>query len=57
MIKDKYINYDLIHSDALKWAMIRAENKEEFYRENVDKQKELSIVSIFKGHYWNYINL
>ena len=40
MIKDKYNSYNLIHSDALKWAMIRAENKEEYYRENVDKQKE-----------------
>lgn len=40
MIKDKHNSYNLIHSDALKWAMIRAENKEEYYRKNVDKQKE-----------------
>lgn len=40
MIKDKHNSYNLIHSDSLKWAMIRAKGKEAFYRENVDKQKE-----------------
>lgn len=40
MIKEKYTNYNLIHSDSLKWAMIRAEDKEEYFRKNVDKQKE-----------------
>lgn len=40
MIKDKYNNYNLIHSDCLKWALIRAEDKEKYYRENVDEQKE-----------------
>ncbi len=40
MIKDKYNSYNLIHSDALKWAMIRAKNEEQYYRKNVDKQKE-----------------
>ncbi len=40
MIKDKYNSYNLIHSDSLKWAMIRAKDEEEYYRKNVDKQKE-----------------
>lgn len=40
MIKDKYNCYNLIHSDALKWAMIRAKNEEQYYRENVNIQKE-----------------
>lgn len=40
MIKDKYNSYNLIHSDALKWAMIRAKNEEEYYIKNIDKQKE-----------------
>ena len=40
MLKDKYNNYSLIHSDSLKWGMIRAKNKEKYYRENVDKQKD-----------------
>jgi adenylate kinase family enzyme len=40
MIKDKYNDYNIIHSDSLKWAMIRAANKESEYKEKVDKQKE-----------------
>ncbi len=32
MIKDKYNSYNLIHSGALKWAMIRAKNQERYYR-------------------------
>ena len=48
MIKDKYNQYNLIHSDALKWALIRAEDKEEYYRENVDKQKEFEHGEFFQ---------
>lgn len=40
MIKDEINSYSLIHSDSLKWAMIRAKNQEAYYRENVDIQKE-----------------
>lgn len=40
MLKDKCNNYSLIHSDSLKWAMIRADDKEQYYRANADKQKE-----------------
>lgn len=40
MIKDKYNSYNLIHSDSLKWAMIRAKDEEEYYRKNVNIQKE-----------------
>ena len=40
MIKDKINSYNLIHSDALEWAMIRAKNEEQYYKKNVDKQKE-----------------
>lgn len=40
MLKDKYNSYNLIHSDSLKWAIIRAKNEEQYYRENVDIQKE-----------------
>ena len=40
MIKDKINGYNLIHSDSLKWAMIRAKDEEKYYRTNVDKQKE-----------------
>ena len=48
MIKDKYNSYNLIHSDSLKWALIRAENKEAYYREHVDKQKEFEHSEFFQ---------
>lgn len=40
MIKNKYNCYNLIHSDSLKWALIRAKDEEEYYRENVNIQKK-----------------
>lgn len=40
MIKDKWNSYNLLHSDSLKWAIIRAEGKEDYYRKNVDIQKK-----------------
>jgi len=40
MIKRKYNNYSLIHSDSIKWGIIRGEGKEEYYSNNIDKQKE-----------------
>lgn len=51
MLKDKYNSYNLIHSDSLKWAMIRAEDKEKYYRTNVDKQKEFEHGEYFQKHY------
>ena len=48
MIKNKYNAYNLIHSDSLKWALIRAENKEAYYRENVDKQKDFEYGEYFQ---------
>lgn len=40
MIKTKYNNYNLIHSDSIKWALFRAAGKENYYRENIKEQKE-----------------
>lgn len=40
MIKDRWNSYSLLHSDSLKWAIIRAKGKEDYYRKNVDAQKE-----------------
>lgn len=40
MIKDKWNSYNLLHSDSLKWAIIRAKGQEDYYRKNVDAQKE-----------------
>lgn len=48
MIKDKYNSYNLIHSDSLKWAMIRAKNQEAYYRKNVDIQKEFEHSEYFQ---------
>ena len=48
MLKNKYKNYNLLHSDSLKWAMIRAENKESYYKENVDKQNEFEHSDYFQ---------
>ena len=56
MIKDKYNSYNLIHSDSLKWALIRAENKEEYYRENVDEQKEFEHSEYFQRALLEFYN-
>lgn len=40
MIKNKYNQYNIVHSDSVKWSIIRAYGKEEYYRQNIDKQKE-----------------
>lgn len=55
-IKDKYNNYNLIHSDSLKWAIIRAMNKEEYYIENVDKQKEYEHGEFFQRTLLEFFN-
>lgn len=64
MLKEKYNNYNLIHSDSLKWAMIRAKGKEEYYRTNVEQQKEFehgeffqkTLLEFFKSSIRNDIN-
>ena len=40
MIKRKYNQYNLVHSDSIKWGIIRAKGKEDYYRENITEQKE-----------------
>ena len=42
MIKNKYPNYNLVHSDSIKWALIRAAGKEKYYRTNIKEQKEFA---------------
>lgn len=56
MIKDRYNSYNLIHSDSLKWALIRAENKEDYYRENVDQQKEFEHSEYFQRTLLEFYN-
>ena len=40
MIKNKYKDYNLVHSDCIKWAIIRAKGMEKYYSTNIRKQKE-----------------
>lgn len=40
LIKSKYKSYNLIHSDSIKWAIIRADKKQDYYNTNIDKQKD-----------------
>ncbi len=56
MLKDKYNSYNLIHSDSLKWAMIRAEDKEKYYRINVEKQKEFEHSKYFQKTLLEFFN-
>ncbi|MCH5166521.1 MAG: hypothetical protein J1F35_01385 [Erysipelotrichales bacterium] len=56
ILKDKYNSYNLIHSDSLKWAMIRAKDQEEYYRENVDEQKEFEHSEYFQRTLLEFMN-
>ena len=56
MIKEKYNSYNLIHSDSLKWALIRAEGKEKYYRENVDEQKKFEHSQYFQKALLEFYN-
>lgn len=56
MLKEKYKSYSLIHSDSLKWAMIRAKGKEKYYRTSVDKQKEFEHSEYFQKTLLEFFN-
>lgn len=56
MIKDKYNCYNLIHSDSLKWALIRAKDEEAYYMENVNKQKEFEHGEYFQKTLLEFFN-
>ena len=47
MIKDKYNSYNLIDSDSLKKALIKAEGNEEEFKQNVDKLKHFEFGETF----------
>lgn len=48
MIKEKYKEYNLVHSDCIKWAIIRAKGLEEEYTRNIKKQKEFEHSEYFQ---------
>ena len=56
MIKDRCNSYNLLHSDSLKWAIIRAKDKEAYYRKNVDKQKEYEHGDFFQRTLLEFFN-
>lgn len=48
MIKKKYPNYSLIHSDSIKWAIIRADGKENYYRTHIKEQNKFENSEYFQ---------
>ena len=56
MIKDKFNSYNLIHSDSLKWAMIRAKNQEEYYRKNIEDQRKFEYGEYFQRTLLEFFN-
>ena len=40
MLKDRIKTLNLIHSDSIKWGIIIGKDKEKFYTENIEAQKE-----------------
>jgi len=56
MIKNKYNSFNLIHSDCIKWGIIRAEGKEKYYEENVDEQKEWEHSKVFQNIILEFFN-
>ena len=56
MIKEKYNEYNIIHSDSIKWAMIRAAGKEGYYRENIKEQKEFEHGEYFQRVLLEFFN-
>lgn len=40
MIKDRYNQYNVIHSDNIAWGIIRGLGKENYYTEHVEERKE-----------------
>lgn len=56
MLKEKYNQYSLIHSDSIKWAMIRAKGQEQYYRTNIVEQKEFECSEFFQKVLLEFLN-
>ena len=48
MLKDKVKTYNLIHSDSIKWGIIRGKGEEKYYRTNIKEQKEFEHSEFFQ---------
>ena len=40
LIKDRWNQYNIIHSDTIKWGIIRGKGQEQYYRNNIEEQKK-----------------
>lgn len=56
MIKEKYNSYSLIHSDSIKWGLIRAAGKESYYNKNIKEQKEFEHGEYFQRVLLEFFN-
>jgi len=56
MIKKKYNQYNLIHSDSIKWALIRAQEREDYYRNNIKAQKKFEHSEYFQKILLEFFN-
>lgn len=56
LIKDKWNSYSLLHSDSLKWAIIRARDKEDYFIKNVDIQKKYEHSEFFQKTILEFYN-
>ena len=64
MLKDRIKTLNLIHSDSIKWGIIIGKDKEKFYTENIEAQKEFEhseefqkiILEIFNNCIYDYEN-
>ena len=56
LIKSKYKSYNLIHSDSIKWAIIRADNKQDYYNTHIDKQKDFEYSENFQKILLEFFN-
>ena len=50
MIKDKWNQYNLIHSDSIKWGIIRGKDEEPYYRKILKHRKNGNMEMSFKKH-------
>lgn len=48
MLKERCPQYDVIHADAIKWGIIRAQGKEPEFRKDISKQMEWEKSTFFQ---------
>lgn len=56
IVKERNPTINVIHSDYLKWAFIRAKNEEDFYHSNVEEQIKFESSLFFQKYLLEYFN-